>query len=93
MEAKDGSFWFDMIGQYSYINPMKEIVYTMGEMKEGFVSAGREVITQFVEDGSCGCVSLTQTFDAEEDNNLEMQQQGRQAILNNFKIYTESQSD
>ena len=30
MEAKDGSFGFDMIGQYTHIELMSEIIYKLG---------------------------------------------------------------
>jgi len=33
---------------------------------------------------------VTETFDAETENPLEMQQTGWQAILNNLKQYTET---
>jgi hypothetical protein len=47
--------------------------------------AGRVVDVSFVEDGSCGCVTVTETFDAEDIHDLDMQKAGRQAILDNFK--------
>ncbi len=45
--AKDGSFSFDLTGQYDEVVPYKKIVYTMGEMKEYFLSAGRRVDITF----------------------------------------------
>ena len=45
----------------------------MGEMKEYFLDAGRVVDVFFQEDGSCGCVTVTETFDAEEVHDTEMQ--------------------
>lgn len=47
--------------------------------------AGRVVDVSFVEDGSCGCVTVTETFDAEEIHDNDMQIAGWQAILENFK--------
>ena len=91
MEAKDGSIGFDMIGKYTYIEPMSEIIYKLGELQDKFIDSGREVVTHFQEDGSCGCITVTQTFDAEEENSYEMQSTGRQAILDNFKNISESQ--
>ena len=79
-----------MIGKYKHIEPMSEIIYKLGEIQEDFLDSGREVVTQFSEDGSCGCVSIYQTFDAEESSPQELQQQGRQAILDNFKKVCES---
>lgn len=47
--AKDGSFSFDFTAQYTEVVPMKKLVYTMGEMKEYFLDAGRVVEVQFEE--------------------------------------------
>lgn len=90
MEARDGSFWFDLTGQYTAVDPMKRVSYTMGEMKEYFLDAGRVVDVFFEEDGSCGCVTVTETFDAEEIHNNDMQIAWWQAILENFKKHVES---
>jgi uncharacterized protein YndB with AHSA1/START domain len=86
--AKDGSFSFDLTGKYDEVVPYKKIVYTMGEMKEYFLDAGRKVIVTFEqqEDG----VLVTEVFDAEEIHSAEQQIQGWQAILANFKKYIES---
>lgn len=87
MEARDGSFWFDMTGQYTAVSPMESFSYTMWsyEKDSDFVDAGRVVDVTFLEDGSCGCVTVTETFDAEDIHDLDMQTAGRQAILDNFK--------
>ena len=87
MEAKDGSFGFDMTGQYTAINSMESFSYKMGsyEKDTDFVPAGRGVDVIFLEDGSCGCVTVNETFDAEDINDLDMQTAGWQAILENFK--------
>lgn len=90
MAAKDGSFSFDFSGQYDLVEPMSRIEYTMGGFEQHFVPAGRRCTILFEEDGSCGCVTVTETFDAEETHSHEMQIAGRQAILNNFKKHTES---
>jgi uncharacterized protein YndB with AHSA1/START domain len=47
--AKDGSFSFDLTGQYTLVKPMTRLNYTMGEMKEFFLDAGRTVQVQFEE--------------------------------------------
>ena len=80
MEAKDGSMGFDFGGTYTDVVPMKRIAYTMGD--------GRNVSVQFEEKGNA--VHITETFDAETQNSIEMQRGGWQAILNNFKKYVES---
>lgn len=80
MEAKDGSFGFDFEATYDEVQEPKKISYTMGD--------GRQATTLF--EGNDGNTNLTITFDAENQNPVEMQQQGWQAILNNFKKYTEN---
>lgn len=82
MEAKDGSFGFDFVATYDEVIDQKKISYTMED--------GRGVVTEFQMDGDK--TKVTTTFDAEETNPIEMQQQGWQAILNNFKSYTERTS-
>ncbi len=86
--AKDGSFSFDLTAQYTEIVPMKKLVYTMWEMKEYFLDAGRvvEVILEETPEG----VKITETFDAEDIHPLDMQIAGWTAILENFRKYTET---
>lgn len=86
--AKDGSFSFDFMAQYTEVIPMKKLVYTMGEMKEYFLDAGRvvEVILEETPEG----IKITETFDAEDIHSEEMQIAGWQAILENFRKYTET---
>lgn len=79
MEAKDGSFGFDFNTVYDTVETNKLIGYTMED--------GRVAITDF-EDLGDG-TRVTTHFDAEEQNPVEIQQQGWQAILNNFKKYVE----
>jgi hypothetical protein len=76
-----------MTGQYTAVNLMESFSYTMGsyERDTDFVDAGRVIDVTFLEDGSCGCVTVTETFDAEDIHDLDMQKAGRQAILENFK--------
>ncbi len=89
MEAKDGSFGFDMTGQYDVVEPMSRINYTMGsyEKDTDFVPAGR--IVEITVAQTEAWVVVTETFDAEEIHDLEIQTTGWQAILENFKIYVE----
>ncbi len=79
MEAKDGSFGFDFEAIYDEVIDQKKITYTMGD--------GRKATTQFEDLG--GKTKVTTIFDAEKENSEEMQKQGWQAILNNFKKYVE----
>jgi uncharacterized protein YndB with AHSA1/START domain len=79
MEAKDGSFGFDFEAVYDEVAEQKKLVYTLGD--------GRKVITNFEPAGTS--TKVTTVFDAENQNPIEMQKNGWQAILNNFKKYTE----
>lgn len=79
MEARDGSFGFDFAGVYDEVVPNERISYTMGD--------SRTVTNIFTpKDGG---TEITSTFEAESENPVEMQRDGWQAILNNFKKYTE----
>lgn len=80
MAAKDGSFSFDFAGVYDNVVPNKVIEYTMPD--------GRQTSILFESNGNT--TKITETFDAENENPVEMQREGWQAILNNFKKYTET---
>jgi uncharacterized protein YndB with AHSA1/START domain len=81
MAAKDGSFSFDFGGTYTHIEDKKSIEYVMDD--------GRKCTVFFVDE-NCGTIKISETFDPETENSLELQQQGRQAILDNFKKYVEN---
>lgn len=78
MEAKDGSFGFDFAGTYTKVETNKLIEYSFGD---------RKATVEFIEDG--GAVTVRVTFDAETQNDVEMQRGGWQAILDNFAKYVE----
>jgi uncharacterized protein YndB with AHSA1/START domain len=80
MAAKDGSMSFDFEGVYSNVKENKEIAYS--------ISDGRKVSITFEADGNK--THITETFDPEDSNPIEMQRDGWQAILDNFKKYTET---
>lgn len=80
MEAKDGSFGFDFGGTYDEVKEHEVIAYTMGD--------GRKVHVTFSPDGDK--TNVVETFDPESTNPIEMQRGGWQAILDNFKKYTEN---
>ncbi len=80
MEAKDGSFGFDFGGIYDSVIEKESIEYTIAD--------GRKVSISFKNMGER--TVIIETFDAEQTNSPELQKQGWQAILNNFKKYTES---
>lgn len=79
MAARDGSFSFDFNGIYTNIIEHQLIEYRMSDGRK--VSITFKAINNVVE--------ITETFDAETENSVEMQQAGWQAILDNFKAYAE----
>lgn len=83
MEAKDGSMGFDFGGTYTRVVPHELIEYRLGD--------GREVTIQFAEldEG----VLVRETFDAESQHPAEIQRQGWQAILDNFRRHVESKKE
>jgi uncharacterized protein YndB with AHSA1/START domain len=80
MEAKDGSVGFDFGGEYTNIKPLELIGYTLGD--------GRKAEIRFSMEGSK--TLIVETFDAEKTNPPDLQKNGWQAILNNFKKYVET---
>lgn len=78
MEAKDGSFGFDFDAVYKEINEGKNFTYEFG---------GRFATVELKEIE--GHTEITVTFDPETENSIDLQRQGWQAILDNFKKYTE----
>jgi uncharacterized protein YndB with AHSA1/START domain len=80
MEARDGSFGFDFWGVYDTVRKGELIAYTLGD--------NRKVSIHFSADGPM--TRITQTFEPESQNALELQETGWQAILDNFRAYTES---
>lgn len=81
MEAKDGSFGFDLEATYTAVLPHSRLAFTMSD--------GRTVTTDFTAQGDG--TRITTVFDAEDENPVDMQRDGWQAILNNFKAYVEAQ--
>ena len=82
MEAKDGSMGFDFDGVYDEVKTNELITYTIGD--------GRKVSIIFKSNGNT--TKVAEIFEAEEQNPVEMQKDGWQAILDNFKKYTESKN-
>lgn len=79
MEARDGSFAFDFGGVYDAVRENEYIEYTIGD--------GRKVKVNFINEGNA--TKVVETFEAETTHSEEMQRGGWQAILDNFKKYTE----
>ena len=80
MAARDGSVSFDFNGVYTRVDPYKLIEYIMED--------GRKATISF--SGKGNETEITESFEAESTNPLEMQRGGWQSILNNFKNYTEA---
>lgn len=80
MEAKDGSFGFEFEATYSEITENQKFVYVMPD--------GREVSVSINEDNHL--TNITVCFDTETENPVDLQREGWQAILNNFKNYAEN---
>lgn len=79
MAAKDGSMSFDFEGVYINVEEDKLIEYLIAD--------GRKVSISFAAEGNE--TNMTETFDPEDTNPHEMQKGGWQAILDNFRKYTE----
>jgi len=80
MEARDGSTGFDFEGTYTNVQLNEQIEYIMDD--------GRKATVLFVKNGDA--IQLIESFEAETMNSVELQQQGWQAILHNFKKYVAS---
>jgi len=80
MEAKDGSAGFDFGGTFLKVEAPLFLMYQMND--------GREVTVKFQKtyDG----VMIKEEFDAELENNPDLQREGWQAILNNFARHVKS---
>ncbi|MBO6185353.1 MAG: SRPBCC family protein [Chryseobacterium sp.] len=81
MEAKDGSFGFDFIGIYDEVDKNERIKYHIEDGREV------EVIFEKIDENT---TKVTQIFDPEKQNSVEMQREGWYAILNNFHKYVEN---
>lgn len=79
MEAVDGSFGFDFGGTYDVVTLHQYIEYTLEDE--------RKVKNTFTSNGNTTVVKSE--FEAESENPIEMQRDGWQAILDNFKKYVE----
>jgi uncharacterized protein YndB with AHSA1/START domain len=80
MEARDGSFGFDFGGTFDMVEENKCLEYTIGD--------GRKVKVSFTTQNNS--TQVIETFDAENVHSTELQKNGWQAILDNFKKYTEA---
>lgn len=82
MEAKDGSMGFDFGGTYDMVDTDKLISYTLDD--------GRKVEIIFSSKGNI--TKVTESFEVEDTNPIELQEGGWQSILDNFKKYAETKN-
>jgi uncharacterized protein YndB with AHSA1/START domain len=80
MEAKDGSMGFNFAGAYDNVILLKQIIFTIED--------GRKVKINFSTQDNR--TEVIESFEAENDNPVDLQQGGWQAILDNFKKYVEA---
>jgi uncharacterized protein YndB with AHSA1/START domain len=82
MEAKDGSFGFDLKGTYTAVEVHKGYSFDLED--------GRKVKVLIESIGNQ--TKVIEEFEPENDNPYELQKGGWQAILNSFKNYTEKKA-
>ena len=80
MAAKDGAMSFDFEGVYREVLKESFLSYLMAD--------GRRCDITF-EILKSGDTRVTEVFEAERENSLELQEMGWQAILDNFREYVE----
>lgn len=80
MASKDGTMSFDLNGTYTEVVPLKKYTYAIED--------GRKVTVKFnvLND----TVIISENFEPENTNPLDMQRGGWQAILENYKKYLEN---
>ena len=81
MEAKDGTFGFDFGGTYDEVEINKNITYTLEDERKVQITFTK------INDNKTEIVEI---FEAENMNPIEMQRNGWQLILDNFKKYVET---
>ncbi len=79
MAAKDGSFSFDFSGVHDVVTPYTTINSTLDDDRKMSLAFS-------VRDGK---TIVRETFEAENENSIELQQTGWQMILDNFKAHVE----
>jgi uncharacterized protein YndB with AHSA1/START domain len=82
MSAKDKSFSFDFAGSYTDIKQNEKISYVLSNDINDKQARRCEIIFKDIGNGK---VKIIETFDPENQNSIEMQKNGWQSILNNFK--------
>lgn len=82
MEARDGSAGFDLTGSFTLVESPTHLQYRLDD--------GRMVNLHLSEQD--GRTHVLEHFEAETQNSLELQQQGWQAILDQFAIHCHRQT-
>ncbi len=80
MASKDGKMSFNFEGIYDEVINQKQITYSLAD--------GRQVIVLFEKLDNL--TKVMEHFDPENENSEELQREGWQGILNNFKKYVET---
>ena len=81
MEAKDRSFGFDFKGTYDEVSPFEKIKYHLED--------GRNVEVLF-ESIDQNTTKVTEVFEPDPEQPVEMQREGWYAILDNFHKHVEN---
>ena len=81
MESRDGKYGFDFWGVYTAVEPYQLLASTLGDERK--VSVLFEAVN--------GGTKITETFEAESENSVELQRTGWQSILDSYKRYVEKQ--
>ena len=81
MESKDGKFGFDFWGIYDAVEPYHLLASTLGDERKV------TVVFEAIDNGT----KITETFEAESENSIELQREGWQAILDSFRNYIKNQ--
>lgn len=81
MAAVDGSASFDFSGTYTQIERLKEINYELDDNRQVQIIFERQ---------SESATKIIEIFEIESENSEKLQRDGWQAIIDNFKNYTES---
>lgn len=79
MAAKDGSMEFDFSGTFTKVEEPTTLSYLLDD--------NRGVTINFQQNEND--VLLTETFEAESENSLELQEYGWGCILESFRVYVE----
>jgi len=80
MEAKNGSIGFDFWGIYDEVIHNEKLISTLGD--------GRKLEIKFLSIHNE--TEIMESFEAEDENSIDLQRTGWQAILDNFKKYAET---